>query len=29
VDRTLDKIRDQIALLTAVVDDLARAEHQT
>jgi hypothetical protein len=29
VDRTLDKMRDQIALLTAVVDDLARAEHQT
>ncbi|HTZ71453.1 MAG TPA: hypothetical protein VMB71_12435 [Acetobacteraceae bacterium] len=28
VDRQLDKLRDQIALLTAVVNDLARAEHQ-
>jgi uncharacterized protein YigA (DUF484 family) len=29
VDRQLDKIRDQIALLSAVVNDLAKVEHQT
>ncbi len=29
IDHQLDKLRDQIALLTAVVNDLARAEHQT
>jgi hypothetical protein len=29
IDRALDRMRDQIALLSAVVDDLARAEHQT
>jgi hypothetical protein len=29
IDHQLDKIRDQIALLTAVVNDLARVEHQT
>jgi hypothetical protein len=27
VDQQLNKIRDQIALLSAVVDDLAKAEH--
>lgn len=29
IDLQLDRLRDQIALLTAVVNDLARAEHQT
>jgi hypothetical protein len=29
IDQQLNKIRDQIALLTAVVNDLARVEHQT
>jgi hypothetical protein len=28
-DRQIDKIKDQIALLTAVVNDLSKAEHTT
>jgi hypothetical protein len=28
VDQVLHKIKDQIALLSAVVDDLSKAEHQ-